>query len=742
MEFDEQKKLFDMIKNQKYDNFKTYLLDNINIDLNIRDESNNYLLTYAVLFNKLDLIKLLVNNGAKLDILDNEGRTILFIPIKYNYIEALLLLLKLNKKAISVPLVDYIDQNGNLPLHYSIINSNLKITKILIEYGSDVNSVNSKKNNSLHLGIYSKSLDIIRLLLKSGVNINSKTVTGETALHLACNFELEDIVSLLLEKGINVNAQEYDNEFTALNYSVNLNNINIGTMLIENNADPNIQDFNGNSPLHYAVLENNYLMFDLLINNSKTKNKINYNLYNLDGKIPMHLAFNVNSSNKKFYIQILIEGSDLNLQDNNGNTCLHYLIKTDIWKDYKEILKNKKLNIFIKNGIGDAPIDYIKKDDLADFIDCITQSYLYIIRNHNSVWKEDWQNLCKKELFRNSISNDELKKLDNIKIDDDKQDMCYKFVSKKIRKIIKNKKYEPTYPIEKNSICLLMKEDKPLEFCTYTGVTLDILVGLIYLLEKHTNSCSTLTTKFIENEKLCKYYKSLGISSGSKCEFLNFEIVWVYQKLHFPKDFINEFKKCQSNNQIRFIIIPLGIELRTASHANYLIYDIKKRELERFEPHGSTTPYKFNYNPELLDTLLRDKFIDIVPEIKYISPKQFLPKIGFQLFDTYENKCKKIGDPGGFCGLWATWYVDLRMQYYDVERSKLVRHMINEIKLNNLSFKNLIRNYSNSILEIRDSILIKGNITINDWINENYTEDQITTVIDQLKERISLLNRK
>ena len=44
-----------------------------------------------------------------------------------------------------------------------------------------------------------------------------------------------------------------------------------------------------------------------------------------------------------------------------------------------------------------------------------------------------------------------------------------------------------------------------------------------------------------------------------------------------------------------------------------------------------------------------------------------------------------------------------------------------QIKSNNISFKNLIRNYSNNIVNIRDTLLASINIDINDWLNDNIT---------------------
>ena len=49
---------------------------------------------------------------------------------------------------------------------------------------------------------------------------------------------------------------------------------------------------------------------------------------------------------------------------------------------------------------------------------------------------------------------------------------------------------------------------------------------------------------------------------GSRGEFLNFEIVWVHQKLYLVENFYDKINECKTKN-IEFIIIPLGIDKYT-----------------------------------------------------------------------------------------------------------------------------------------------------------------------------------
>jgi len=126
--------LFDLIKKHKWKEFSNYLKNNEDIDINIRDESDNYLINYAIIFNHLDTVSMLIHRGSRLDITDAEGKSILYIPIKYNYVKILSLLLHFNKTNIGISLTDILDSNNNIPLHYAIKSKNNKIIKLLLQY--------------------------------------------------------------------------------------------------------------------------------------------------------------------------------------------------------------------------------------------------------------------------------------------------------------------------------------------------------------------------------------------------------------------------------------------------------------------------------------------------------------------------------------------------------------------------------------------------------------------------------
>ena len=251
----------------------------------------------------------------------------------------------------------------------------------------------------------------------------------------------------------------------------------------------------------------------------------------------------------------------------------------------------------------------------------------------------------------------------------------------------------------------------------YTGYPIDILFGLILLNNTFKNKKLGLIlnyplTKNSEFEKKIDY----------KLDFNNIEIFWCYQQIYYPTNFDdilkNKIKICD------YIIIPIGIITSNGSHANIIFINIIDNCVERFEPNGANYPIDLNYNPTLLDNLLELKIKKIIKNIKYYSPKTFLPIISFQILENLDyNKDKLIGDPNGFCAVWCIWWIYQRMlniDNKDLTINNIADELIKYIKYDCLNFKTIIRNFSYKITEIRDTFLKKYNLTINDWITEKY----------------------
>ena len=155
-------------------------------------------------------------------------------------------------------------------------------------------------------------------------------------------------------------------------------------------------------------------------------------------------------------------------------------------------------------------------------------------------------------------------------------------------------------------------------------------------------------------------------------------------------------------------------------------------EIERFEPHGAFPPTGLNYEPDLLDMFISNYIGESGLEFTYFKPKDYLPKIGFQIIEINELKADYIGDPNGFCALWCVWWVDIRISNPNIPRNKLIKQLNKELINNKYSYKKLIRDYSYYIVDIRDKLFLKSNTNINEWINDTIPEKNIQLLIPKI----------
>jgi len=696
------KTIFDLIKNKNFESAIGIMKKDNNFDVNIRDNNNTYLVQYAIMYNNKLLIEFLLKRNCKLDFIDDEGHSVLYTPIKYGYIDILEILLS-NTNNIGIPLVDIVDRNGNLPIHYSLYYDNTDVFDILIKYTLQYNKLNNDGYAPLHLSIKKKNYYVLEKLVKmtDNVNINFQTKIGETGLHLACNYNDDKSVSMLLTNTlINVDIIDFENQITPLMYAVALNNINIIKILLTKTPILDIQNVDGNTALHVAIIETNDIIANILINIT-----VNFNLTNIDGMTPLHLLLNQSikdlSNINKYNMDLLLNKTKLNKQDMDGNTVWHILSINDTWFNYRNILKYKKNNLFIKNSQNLTPYDMLKNSKHFDILlNIIIDSYYNLLIDNKIEYLSDWENKC-------SLKKKDIKE-------------CKDYIK---NNILTNNK---SVPDKKTLYCMLeIDAGKNILFTTFTGSSIDVICGLKKLHDDY-NIMSTLNNKnLIKNQELDKYYKQLGIRKNDN-DFLNFEIQWLYQNIFYPENMENIINLFIKSTKFNFFIIPIGIEIENGAHANILIYDRKNNILERFEPNGSDEPPNFNYNYKLLDTLLNNYFKKYFKNMTYLTPNIFIPKIGFQAFESIESsKNKKIGDPTGFCAAWCLWYVTNRLKYDKLSPDKLIKNLITHIKYNNLSFKNIIRNFSKFINDYRDNILSKLKLDINSWLNNQYADNDL-----------------
>ena len=690
-------KVFNLVQKNKLNKIINFIKKK-NLDINIRDNNNNYLVEYIILKNENKIFNYLLTKDLIIDFTNYNGKTIFYYIIKFNYIDILKSIIKSNKYNI----YNISDSNNNIPLHYAIIMNNKQAFDLLID-NSDVNITDNNGNNSLFIAIINNSFNFIEKILKYNINLNILNKNNHSIIFLAILYNYINIeIFINKDKNFNLNIINDIYYSTPIMFSIVSNNNIITNILLKYNVDLNIQDNMGYTCFHYAIFNNNYNFF-------KNINKLdNINSLNIDNSTILHIIYNkylYDNNRFNYPLELLIEKTNLNIKDKYDNTILHYLILSNDWIKFKNILSCKKNDIFILNYENKTVYDIMINDNKYDiFINIIASSFLYMY------------NLKKKKYLNyDNYTNEDI-----------------------IKYIEKNKISKPIKKRKKNIILFYKKISY--KCLSFTGVTIDILFTYLYLFNKFKNIFISITNNYIYNNNLISYINKNNSNINTEFQFMNFEIYFINNNIIFPSNFDNIIYS-YFNSKKRFFIIPINIQINLDAHSNVLLYDNITNEIERFEPYSKYGPPVFNYNYKLLDKLLNTYLSIYFNNVKYIKPEDYIPNLNFM---NYENtdRSKFIGEPEGYCNIWCYIYVYYRIKYINkIKRNKIINKIIYTIKKNNILYKNFVRFNSYKITNFRDKFINKINKNINDIYNNDITNNEFINLNQHIKNYIIKCNK-
>ncbi|XP_044726605.1 putative ankyrin repeat protein RF_0381 isoform X3 [Chrysoperla carnea] len=224
--------LFKAIENKNLKITKL-LLDN---GANVKDDPK--LLHSATMGECTEIVELLLQHNADVNVKDGCGQTPLYNAIQNNRLEIIELLLK-HEADVNVK-----NRFGQTPLYNAVKNYQLEITELLLKHEADVNVKNLYGRTPLYKAIKNNQLEITELLLKHKADINAQDVERKTPLFYAIKNENLKITKLLLDNGVNV--KDYPQ---LLNIAVRGKCTKIVELLLQHNADVNATDENGNTAL-------------------------------------------------------------------------------------------------------------------------------------------------------------------------------------------------------------------------------------------------------------------------------------------------------------------------------------------------------------------------------------------------------------------------------------------------------------------------------------------------------------
>ena len=171
--------------------------------------------------------------------------------------------------------MDSRNNQGQTPLHISLINKNYKISTYLIKNGANVNLSDNNLDTSLHLAVKYGNPDIAKLLIEFRANPFLLNKNKETALDLAVKLNNKECINLLKDISL-MNETDSNTIQQNSNKKINLKqNINKKNII---NGNDNIQKYVNND--NNIININNIINNDNIIkNNNQNKKQKNSKAY-------------------------------------------------------------------------------------------------------------------------------------------------------------------------------------------------------------------------------------------------------------------------------------------------------------------------------------------------------------------------------------------------------------------------------------------------------------------------------
>jgi ankyrin repeat protein len=221
-------------------------------------------LCLAVERGKIELIRDLLQHGARINCKDSHGNTPLHIVSYWDYPDkhtALIIAQLLLQNGANVNVRDV---EGKTPLHFAVQGKGAGITEILIQHGAQINAIDEQGQSPLFYAIKmaARPSKIVPYLLHNGASTKIIDHNGDSVIYYAarlCEMDNrnmiespvnQEMLKLLIPPGTYVNSHDKLGR-TPLHFSV-MGSPSDVTYLLHIGADINAVDAQGNTPLHLA----------------------------------------------------------------------------------------------------------------------------------------------------------------------------------------------------------------------------------------------------------------------------------------------------------------------------------------------------------------------------------------------------------------------------------------------------------------------------------------------------------
>ncbi|KAK2798932.1 hypothetical protein FQN50_008663 [Emmonsiellopsis sp. PD_5] len=268
-------------------------------------------LAVAAHCGKDDIVNLLINHNANVNVLDVHLSTPLHLAASRGHGRVLQLLLEDDDVDI-----DAKDSYGRTAFWIAANGGHVDASNVLLDNDCKINARAEEQMTALHVASKNGDLDMVSLLLRYGADIEAKDLHMMAAIHHASEGGHVSVVELLLNYKANIEAAGA-HRMTPLICSAATGQLPTTQFLLRRKAVPRSTDEHGMNALHWAAFNGHTEVVELLL-----QKKIPIRTQNSQGRTALHLA----AMNKQFAVVefLLRRAAPLEIRCRQGFTPLHY----------------------------------------------------------------------------------------------------------------------------------------------------------------------------------------------------------------------------------------------------------------------------------------------------------------------------------------------------------------------------------------------------------------------------------
>lgn len=210
---------FPLHENEEINIKAVYNLIN-NGDINKKYNTGSTLISFAAAYAQIKIVRILAENGAMLDLQDDNGMTALIIASAYNHQPEYRNIVDFLIKNMSD--IDIQDNNGMTALMHAAWHGCSESLSLLLHGGADINLKDEQGRSAYDLAIEANQIETIYYLNPDA--INAKDENGSTLIMRACEEENEYNILFLYDKGADFYLKDTYGE-SAIDILQNLDNL-------------------------------------------------------------------------------------------------------------------------------------------------------------------------------------------------------------------------------------------------------------------------------------------------------------------------------------------------------------------------------------------------------------------------------------------------------------------------------------------------------------------------------------